>query len=402
MFLCILFLSFFGFYEISPLNAGGKPLNSPPNSKVGSASVKSLKVDLKKYIKNNTLSYPPSNLFYLPKDIKNFKNLTNIDLHHNHLAFLPKEIGELKNLESLSLIYNRIMFLPDTLGNLTNLKRLRLGFNELQHVPSSLKNLQNLVMLGLRNNHFQDIPKEVFHLKNLETLILDYNNITEIPKDIASLQKLKYLSLSNNPLEHLSKSVFTLTNLETLFLQGVGHRFHMSKDIKNLKNLKHLRFQDDHIRHIPDEIKALKNLGYLAIEGQQLKDIDFTTFEGAHKNPLLLDFGGSPLQTIALNPKSSYRIAPIKFDGSAFENISDFLRCEDLLKKNVVNTQISIQFLKTEQSSFLTLLGITSDSRIIIDKKRKTIRVEKCDDPKGVQTITEMLEVILDNVQAQK
>jgi len=106
------------------------------------------------------------------------KHITGLILNYCNLSEVPPELKELKNLENL---------------NLSN--------NPLGRVPKWIKNFKKLRILKLNHSNLKKFPEEVLLLDSLEDLHLGGNKITEIPESIYSLPKLKELNLSLNPIK---------------------------------------------------------------------------------------------------------------------------------------------------------------------------------------------------------
>jgi Leucine-rich repeat (LRR) protein len=178
-------------------------------------------------------------LTYLPKEIGQLTNLTQLGLSNNLLTYLPKEIGQLTNLKQLGLSKNRLTELPKEIGQLTHLEGLNLDNNNLTELPKELWQLTDLQILDLGNNNLTELPKEIGQLTHLKRLRLCRNNLTELPKELWQLTHLQYLSLSGNNLTELPKEIGQLTHLTELDLSN-GSFTELPKEIVNLTNLKHI------------------------------------------------------------------------------------------------------------------------------------------------------------------
>jgi Leucine-rich repeat (LRR) protein len=75
-------------------------------------------------------------IFYIPKDIGNLSNLTELYLS-GYIEKIPESIGNLSYLKWLSLSENQIREIPQTIGSLSNLKRLYLDENPLSDSEKS-------------------------------------------------------------------------------------------------------------------------------------------------------------------------------------------------------------------------------------------------------------------------
>ncbi|XP_060811339.1 protein lap1-like [Bombus pascuorum] len=111
----------------------------------------------------------------VPRTIKKFVNLINLNLGCNNIFFLPKEICTLKNLITLIIDNNHLTTLPKNFGELTSLKELKLCHNQLNKLPSSMKSLHNLEYIDLYDNEFEVLPEVVLIFPNLKGLDLEQN-----------------------------------------------------------------------------------------------------------------------------------------------------------------------------------------------------------------------------------
>lgn len=89
---------------------------------------------------------------YLPPNISQLKNLTNLSISSHKLRLLPSEIGLLIKLKTLNLSGCQLPFLPQEIVNLTALKKLNLSSNQFKVLPAGFNQLTNLELLDLRNN----------------------------------------------------------------------------------------------------------------------------------------------------------------------------------------------------------------------------------------------------------
>lgn len=80
-----------------------------------------------------------NNLWEIPSEISQLKNLQYLLLNDNKIEYVPAEICELENLKMLDLSRNQISYLPYDLGNLKNIRRL----NILNNPGLASKNLYN-------------------------------------------------------------------------------------------------------------------------------------------------------------------------------------------------------------------------------------------------------------------
>jgi hypothetical protein len=104
---------------------------------------------------------------------------------------VPKEISQLKNIKKLTVNVGGVDgTLPKQIKYFKHLEELNLGLTFLRKIHINLYKLKKLKKLNLAGNFFNEIPKGISNLKNLEELNLDLYCGT-LPKDIVQLKKLK-------------------------------------------------------------------------------------------------------------------------------------------------------------------------------------------------------------------
>ena len=82
------------------------------------------------------------NLTYISENIKNWKNVKNMNLSNNKITDVPKEIGMMSSLEKLNLSGNPIKSIPKSIANCTNLKKIKLKRTKLStNEKNKLSNL---------------------------------------------------------------------------------------------------------------------------------------------------------------------------------------------------------------------------------------------------------------------
>lgn len=135
-----------------------------------------------------------------------------------HLKFLPQELGQLSNLTQLYLASNSLVVLPQEIGSLKKLKELNVCYNALVSLPSSIGQLECLEFLFLHHNRIHTLPNEIIQLKNLKRLEINSNLLTHMVSEINQLRSLVWLDLQLNPLTTIPSKIGELTNLHLLDL----------------------------------------------------------------------------------------------------------------------------------------------------------------------------------------
>ena len=132
--------------------------------------------------------------YKFPKTKKELFKLERLDLccfcHR-----VPKEIAQLKNIKKLTVNVRGIDgALPKQIKYFKNLEELNLGLTYLKKIHPNLYKLKKLRKLDLAGNFFNEIPKGISNLKNLEELNISLY-LGELPKDIVQLKKLNIINV---------------------------------------------------------------------------------------------------------------------------------------------------------------------------------------------------------------
>ena len=126
-----------------------------------------------------------------------------LDLGNQGIDYLPPEIGNLSQLSELSLVDNSLTTLPVEIGNLRNLTGLHLSHNRyLDVLPREVFNLTSLRELSLPG-HDTAVPPEISNLANLEELYIGHGPLKTLPPEIWDLPYLSALNVCATFLEKL-------------------------------------------------------------------------------------------------------------------------------------------------------------------------------------------------------
>ncbi|KAK3430276.1 hypothetical protein EUGRSUZ_E01807 [Eucalyptus grandis] len=197
----------------------------------------------------------------LPKSIKNFNSLTELDLTHSAIHELPDSIGDMKNLKELKMLNTPLRKLPRAIGMLEKLERLDVGaFSKLGgEIPNNIGKLQFLRKLWIKIRRISRAPQlpgslidlgflstltkvlpDLSNLLNLRTLYLYCPRITTLSPDISCLSQLKELKLCCKILQSLPRLP---TSLSYLWILG-SSKLKTTNDLSKLKSLVSLTVED--------------------------------------------------------------------------------------------------------------------------------------------------------------
>lgn len=222
------------------------------------------------------------NLTALPKEIKYFTGLTDLNLYNNKLATLPSEIEYLTQLKRLYLNKNKLTSLPGSIKGLTQLQILYLNNNELTYLPREIGFLTQLKDLHLFHNKLTALPNEIGYLTQLRTLFLFENELTIIPSEIRFLTLLQQLQLSDNQLEAIPREIGSLTQLQQLSIDHNNVRM-IPEEIKFLIGLKLLDLKNNQLEIIPNGVASLSRLQELNLSENKITDFPKTIGQLVHK-----------------------------------------------------------------------------------------------------------------------
>nr|XP_055042702.1 serine-rich adhesin for platelets-like [Misgurnus anguillicaudatus] len=147
-------LSHNALHSLAPLSSGRVILKGLLHLWVGSNSLDSLDLDLKKnWSSTRTLSHEKRECTSWAPDLQ------LLSAERNHLKHLPKGLNCLKSLQILQLSYNQIFEIGPADLNLTSLKELHLQHNHIRNIHShAFIGLQQLQVLDLSYNLLVTIP----------------------------------------------------------------------------------------------------------------------------------------------------------------------------------------------------------------------------------------------------
>lgn len=149
----------------------------------------------------------------LPDEIAELKMLEALVLSRTDLDTLPLKVCTLTALRRLRLDNSssapgKLEWLPDEIGNLVNLTDLNVSGHALRQIPESIGGLTQLVSLELSNNYLTALPATIGNLHGLQLLSLEFNRLRQLPSSLANLHQLENLWLEGNPLDSALQSAY--------------------------------------------------------------------------------------------------------------------------------------------------------------------------------------------------
>ncbi len=234
----------------------------------------------------------------IPKKIKHFKNLQELEIENSpnldldeatnilikldslkELSFwnserkdYPVQLGSLVNLEVLWISGDSITELPSFIPKLHKLKDLYIGncpkVNFINLIEK-LTVLENLEELDLSENKLQTIPHNINKLRQLKKLYLSDNKITEINDATKSMHTLTTLDLFDNEIKTITLKAGELTNLEDINLcYNEFEKFPI--ELTKLRKLRKIMIWHNNISEVSESIGDFKNLEILHLTNNQL------------------------------------------------------------------------------------------------------------------------------------
>jgi len=97
----------------------------------------------------------------LPRNKKILLKIKNLNLSEYNLYNIPEEIGDFKNLVCLNLDFNNLTLLPYNLCNLENLETLSISENKLTKIEEDFSFLPNLYRINIVGNDLKKIPNKL-------------------------------------------------------------------------------------------------------------------------------------------------------------------------------------------------------------------------------------------------
>lgn len=192
------------------------------------------------------------------EDIKNFTEVTLLDLRSNSLRVIDDEVFSaryLPKLQQLFLSRNLLTRLPHNVFQFTVFTTLNLSHNNFKYPPPALANTNQITTLLLNNNPFQGLQKDsLANISSLRTLELSACNLTmdniapEVFRDFTSLRAL-YLDLNHFP--SIERDMFaSIPSVRDLYLQQCGIESIGRRAFEDLQSLNGLHLSHNNISEL--------------------------------------------------------------------------------------------------------------------------------------------------------
>lgn len=342
------------FSKIGTLHLGYNSISDLPTDLLAAKNLNYLSIDFAKKLNLessinvlkklpiNTLSMNSSNLLYMPIELGDFKQLSNISLTNNFIKSIPEYIFIHGDFYSVNLSGNYIQEIPNQIKTQANLSSLNLSYNPCINKQATYQNinqLSNLKELSIKGA--QDLPQNLWdnvyvqkidisdatcsiltlrnkltkqaikefiakdcHNLDFNTLfpLLSNNELIQLTlggdgfkgfNNVTLSNNITYMNLSGNTLESFSLNN-TLPNLESIELnfKNITCQNELVRLLTNSKNLKNLNLSNCQLTSLPSQLTQLKSLENLNLSNNKLVSI---TELSKLKNLVTLDLSLCPI-----------------------------------------------------------------------------------------------------------
>lgn len=160
------------------------------------------------------------NLYFLPKNFVQLKNIEILIIDNNLFIEIPDVINKLKKIRVFSISNNKVEKLPDVFGSFATIEDLNVSGNYIKNIPIWIIRAKSLQKLNISSNRISNFDFNLSNLNNLYYLNISDNKIKKLPYSIGSLKNLVSIDISNNPIEFIPNSFYQLQNLKYINLKG--------------------------------------------------------------------------------------------------------------------------------------------------------------------------------------
>ena len=143
----------------------------------------------------------PGKVYTSLSEVNDPNAVYSLKLTYKRLKAVPPEIRQMKNLQQLDLSKNFIDSIPSWIGELSQLKSLDVSRNWIHFLPETVEQLSSLELLDASRNPLEELPVTIAKLASLKQLVLWKTGIYELPPSIVMLNgSLKVIDLRACPL----------------------------------------------------------------------------------------------------------------------------------------------------------------------------------------------------------
>lgn len=209
----------------------------------------------------------------LPNNVRDFPDLTHIEIYQNTITAIEADIGRFTTLKIIDMDDNLLSSIPSEIGNLENLEELFFSFNNVSTIPTEIGLLTELKRFHSSNNPLESMPTEIGLLKKLYQFESYDSNLDYIPTEIGLMESLEELYLNGNVLESVPTEIGLLAKLERLHLES-NQLVSIPTEIGLLTNLEELKLESNPIATLPTELSLLPKLKEIFLGGNDTVTCD--------------------------------------------------------------------------------------------------------------------------------
>ncbi|MFW6378538.1 MAG: leucine-rich repeat domain-containing protein [Nanoarchaeota archaeon] len=142
---------------------------------------------------------------HIPPSIKNFEELTWLNLSNLNIETISEDIRYLDNLRDIFLNINELRK-PAPISRIAPLNSYNIAGNKIQDMEDTLENRSSLEHLSLGYNKLETLPEYIAELPQLNYLSFPENKITTLTENqMRNFYKLHYYDGTGNPFKGISK-----------------------------------------------------------------------------------------------------------------------------------------------------------------------------------------------------
>ncbi|XP_064487538.1 uncharacterized protein LOC135399730 [Ornithodoros turicata] len=257
--------------------------------------------------------------------LRNFNNLSKVDLSNNSLRSIQPIFEGLQSLEEVDLQYNAIQRVGSTFTGLPALQKLELSGNNITSVEGlTLTSSPALRHLWLDYNPIANIT--AFNYNALLTISVQNCRVSHVSQNaFANSPKLKYLYLSSNNISFIPGTAFHEQS-ELLDLKAMDNSITTLEGTFNAtRRIQKIVLAGNKIREISNAFTALARLLVLNLNRNRIESIADMTFE-TNRNLKDLHLYGNRIEWLG---KDAFRgldnLATLVLDGNRLKSLNGSL-----------------------------------------------------------------------------